>query len=522
MQQFIKNHQADVLGVLSGFDRIRFRGTQRFLATEQGLMNFLWKVQVKLKEFKPYAMHLTREVRQRIEALAEKNGRPLTYLYSTAPSKENIARKIAREDGITEGLIGVLSCVEPCFSYEVGPNAKTKHLELRRRWLKCLHFYLYFIDPQFGFGHLRLQTWFPFTIHVCLNGREWLCRKLDRRGVGYVRRDNCVVAVDDVAQAQRILDAQVKIQWSSRLNRLAQWAFPLHRRLMKGEPMHYYWSADQTEWATDVMFRSSRRLATLYPHLIRHGMQTLSSADVMRFLGRRVPARGGVNGRFAGEVVSDMRKRPEGVRIKHRLNFNSIKMYDKQGSVLRVETTISHPHDMKVYRRAEGEAKTAKKAWRKLRKGVVDLPRRAQISQAANQRYLETLAAVEQTVPLGQLARRVCRPVTWQSRSVRGLRPLEPEDQALFAAVIRGEFAIKGFRNGDLRKLLSPQAKEGTEQKRCAAKITRQLRMLRAHKLIKKIPTTHRYLLTQSGRTTIVTFLAALNSNARKLNELAV
>ena len=132
MQQFIRNHQADVMGVLSGFDRIRFRGTHRFLATEQGLMNFLWKVQVKLKEFKPYAMNLTQEIRQRIEALAEKDGRPLTYLYSTNSSKEKIAREIARKDEITAGLIGVLSCVEPCFSYEVSRNAKKKHLELRR------------------------------------------------------------------------------------------------------------------------------------------------------------------------------------------------------------------------------------------------------------------------------------------------------------------------------------------------------------------------------------------------------
>ena len=150
----------------------------------------------------------------------------MTYLSSTNCSKEKTARKIAREDGITEGVIGVLSCVEPCFSYEVGPNAETKHLELRRRWLKCLHYYMYFIDSEFGFGfgfgHLRLQTWFSFTIHVCINEREWLCRKLDRQGISYVRRENCVVAVEDVAAAQRILDAQATADWQRLLNRLAK------------------------------------------------------------------------------------------------------------------------------------------------------------------------------------------------------------------------------------------------------------------------------------------------------------
>src|SRR5690606_2439731 len=142
------------------------------------------------------------------------------------------------------------------------------------RWLKCSHYYLYFIDPIFGFGHLRLQSWFPFTIHINLNGREWLCRELDRQQTGYVRRANCVVAVEDFAHAQKILDLQVSTDWQAALNRLAQWAFPLHQRLLNGEPMHYYWSADDTEWASDLLFRSPKRLARLYPHWLRHAMQT--------------------------------------------------------------------------------------------------------------------------------------------------------------------------------------------------------------------------------------------------------
>lgn len=520
MQQFIKNHQADVMGVLNGFDRIRFRGTQRWLANERGMMGFLWRLQVKLKHFKPYALKLTRDLREHIEALAEQNGRPSSYLYSTVLPKEDLARQIARDDGISEGLIGVLSCVEPCFTYEVGPNAKTKHLELRRRWLKCLHYYLYFIDPVFGFGHLRLQTWFPFTMHVCINGREWLCRELDRQRIGYVRRANCVVAVEDFAAAQNALDLQVTADWQGILNRLAQWAFPLHQQLLNGEPLHYYWSADDTEWASDVLFRSPRRLARLYPQLLRHGMQTFSSADVLRFLGRKTTPSGDVHGKFAGEVLSELRRRPEGVRIKHRLNFNSIKMYDKQGSVLRVETTLTHPRDIKVYRRKEGEP-DGTLAWRRLRKGVCDLPRRAQVSQAANDRYLEALAAAEDTTPLGTLAARLCRSITWQGRRVRGLRPLEAEDRALLETVMRGEFAINGFRNGDLRAALFGTASDENQRRRQSANVTRRLRLLRAHRLIKKVATTHRYVLTPSGRTAITAFLAALNCDTQQLNQLA-
>ena len=111
--------------------------------------------------------------------------------------------------------------------------------------------------------------------------------------------------------------------------------------VLEGRPLDAYWSAEQTEWATDVMFRDRAALAAVYPGLVRHGMLNLSCGDVMRFLGRKVPAHGGANGHFAGEAGSDLATRPEGVRLKHRVGANSVKVYDKQGSVLRVETTIN-------------------------------------------------------------------------------------------------------------------------------------------------------------------------------------
>jgi hypothetical protein len=520
MKQFITNHQADVMGVLNGLDRIRFRGTQRWLATERGMMSFLWKVQVKLKEFKKYALDITRRLRQHIEGLAEQNGRPSVYLYSSRASKEHLAKQVAQRDGIEGGLIGVWGCVEPAYSFAVGKNAAWKRLELRRPFGKCLHYYLYFIDPVFGFGHLRLQTWFPFTIHVNFNGREWLCRELDRQHIGYVRRENCLVAVEDFAKAQTLLDLQVSADWQGVLNRLAKWAFPWHQELLLGEPLHYYWSADETEWASDVLFRSPERLARLYPALLRQGIETFSCGDVLRFLGQKTTAKGNVHGRFAGEIQTDLRRRDEGVRLKHRLNKNSIKMYDKQGSVLRVETTIVDPRDLKVYRQAEGDPES-QLAWRRLRKGVCDLPRRCELSQASNDRYLEALSAVEDTTPLGELGQIACGAVRWQGRSVRGLRPFNDNDRALLEAVMRGEFAIRGFRNGELRVVLYGETPDPALRRRQSAKITRQVRMLRAHGLIKKLPKTHRYVLTGQGRTTLTALLVALKSNTKHLNRLA-
>jgi len=297
---------------------------------------------------------------------------------------------------------------------------------------------------------------------------------------------------------------------------------PLHHSIVSPEGVgDYYWSVESSEWASDVMFESPSKLAALYPRLIQHGIRHFGSREVMRFLGRRVPRQGNVLKSFDGEVVTDLRERPEGMRIKHRLNKNSLKMYDKQGSVLRVETTLNNADDITVYRTKEGDEGGAK-SWRQLRRGVADMHRRAQVCQAANERYLESLAAVEESTPLGELAKAVCRPVLWKGKRARALNPLSPEDAALLEAVNRGEFVIVGFRNRDLRALLYPGATTNAQGKRRqSGVVTRKLRLLRAHGLIRKIPKTHRYTLNSKGRTIVNALLAARAADPAKLANAA-
>ena len=523
MHAFVQRHAEKVIGMLNGWDRIRLRGTLLWLSNVQGMSSYLYAAKVKYKEFKEYVLGTTEEVRQATAHTAEAAGRPVVYLPSSATRKEDVAHKIAQRDGVQEGLICVLTCVEPCWSYQVRPNAKTHRLELRSELLKCLHHYFYFQDPMIGFMHARLQTWFPFTLQICLNGREWLARQMDAEGIGYVRRDNCFVQVADVDGAQKLLNRQLNISWTSLLNRIANQAHPARKKIFGQHALRldYYWSVQESEWASDIMFRSAAQLSALYPRLIHHGMQTLGSADVMRFLGRKVPQHGGVNGKFLGEVVSDLKRRPEGMRIKHRLNRNAIKMYDKQSTVLRVETTINDGRDMKVYRAKASQPK-GPKSWQPLRNGIADLHRRAQISQAANERYLDSMATVDDAPALGELAGQLCRPAQWEGRRVRALNPFSVEDATLLAAVNRGEFTINGFRNRDLRPLLYGDGRVTTAaSRRQASAVTRKLRLLRGHGLIRKVPKTHRYVLTKRGQSAIAALLAARQANSEKLAQLA-
>ena len=499
MDRFIAKHTDRITGVLSGFDRLVFRGTLRQIAYPAGLMGLLWKHQVLLKKFGPYADGLTSRLKEASLKAAGEQGRPVRYLASSQTNKEAVALKIAQSDGIKQGLIAVLSCVEPCMSYEIFRNPDTKHLELVSRLRKGLCLYHYFIDPIFGFMNARIQTWLPFGIQVCLNGREWLARQMDKAGIRYRRRDNCFPWVSDVQRAQGLLDRQLNSAWPSTLHRIARMLNPAHAKILAGFPIDYYWSTYQSEWATDIMFRDSAALAEIYPALLQHGITAFSSPDVMRFLGRKV------TGAFQGEIVSDFKDRPEGVRIKHRVGLNSVKLYDKQGCVLRAETTINDPHDFKVFRPLEGGGQPA---WRVMRRGIADLYRRAQVSQASNERYLDALATVDTSTPLGTLVAEICRPTDWRGKRVRALQPWAKEDMRLFRAVTRGEFNINGFRNRDLQALLYDQpAESAQEQRHRSARVTRLLRMLRAHGLITKVTHTHRYILTVKGRQTLPAIL---------------
>ena len=521
MNTFVQRHHNSVTGVLNGFDRVRFRGSLRWLCYADGLGRYLSSMKVLLKDFSDFSLGITGRICHAAKQIAASAGRPAEYLASSSLSKEERARAIAKQDGIEEGLICVLSAVEPCRSFQIRRDRSRKALVLQSAMRKCLHYYFYWIHPQWGFCHARLQTWFPMTVQVCINGREWLSRQMDAAGLGYLRRGNCFVRIEDVAAAQRLMDRQLRTDWAGALNGLLPQFHPtLGQVIGDPEKYGYYWSIQESEWATDVMFGSASDLARLYPSLIQHATVHLGSREVLRFLGRQVPLTGGVPTRFNGEVSSDLRQRPEGVRIKHRVNGNSIKMYDKQGSVLRIETTLNNPDDLRVYRPREGDP-DGPKSWRVLRRGVADAYRRAEVCQQANDRYLESLSLIEDSTPLGQLTARLCQPVRWKKQRVRGLNPLSPDDTALLEAVNRGEFLLNGFRNRDLRQLLFGTSDDPAARRRQSAAVTRKLRMLRAHGLIRKVPRTHRYLLSEKGQQCITALLAAQAADTAKLTRAA-
>ena len=514
MEQFIQHYEKEIIGHLSGFDRLVLRGTLRALAVKSGMLSYLWNIGVLLKDVGSLFREKSHQLKEASLEAAKRLNRPIVYLPSAKTDKEDMAREIARRDNISDGLICVLTSVEQCQSYEVYRNREKKEIELQPRLRKCLFLYHYWIDPLFGFMHARIQSWFPFTIRVCLNGREWLSRQMDKATIRYQRLENCFAWIESTEKAQALMDDQLKTDWPSQLGQVVSRLNPNHKEMLAPFTVDYYWSTYQSEWATDIMFKSPVALAKIYPGLVRTGICVFGSSDVMRFLGKKPHLA------FKGEVISHYRRRSEGIRLKHQLKANSVKIYDKQGSVLRVETTVNDPSDFKVYRPKQGDP-NGPRSWQRMRKGIADLHRRAEVSHASNERYLDSLASIHVERPLGKLVRSICRPAIWKGRHVRALRPWSADDTKLFAGISRGEFNINGFRNRDILNILFPGDHDPALKRRLSARVTHRLRILRAHGIIRKVPRTLRYVLTKKGREIVTAIIHVQHIPVTKLMDLA-
>lgn len=498
MDDFLNVHAEQVVGTLSTFDRLVFKGHLRGLYPDGAFARFLARQRVLLKDFKPYVTGVTGALKAHAQRLAEEAGRPFEYLQAATTkkqgeSKEDRARRIAERDGITEGLVCVFSVLELCKTFTVQGNRQRQRLEAVRKNTKCLHFYFYWMDPELGLIHVRLQSWFPFEIQVWMNGREWLARQLDREGIGYQRFANTFLSINDLPRAQQLCDRFARRKWPRLLDTLARKVNPMVAVLSRSGFGGYYWVVDQAEYATDVMFRDRKTLEELCAAFTEHAITQLSAHDIFRFLGRKL------NGHFNGEVTTSFKHRLEGRRIKHHLKRNHIKWYDK-GTVLRIETTINNPREFKVLRRHTDRKGRRSWRWLPMCKGVAHLWRYAQVARQSNGRYLEALAYVQ---PKGEAITeldRLCRP-----RVVRGTRyarfnPIGTEDTALFTAVLDGAHAIRGFRNRDLQDhLYTTPARYPADRRRRGAQTSRKIAKLRAHGLIAKVQGCRLYRPTPKG-----------------------
>jgi hypothetical protein len=486
VKDFIQKHRDQISGVIMCFDRLIFKGYLS-LGWDGQMEKFLQHKRVLIKDFGRFAKRQSHRLKLHAQETARRHGRPYIYL-AKSTRKDDLARKIAQRDNVEKGLICVFANVESSSTFRVVGGQGRPRLQRAVRRALCL--YYYYQDPQFGFMHVRLQAWLPFAMQIYLNGHEILAKKLRKHGIGYRQEDNAFLWIEDCPRAQRLADRIVRRRWHRVFSSFAGRVNPLMNDLLRWK--EYYWVADQCEFATDVMFHSPAALYSLYEKLLEHATRHFGAEDVMTFLGRKLHAS------FAGDIVGHTKRRWPGARIKHRMKENWIKMYDKHGSVLRIETVINQPREFKVRRQGIRGGQEVL-GWFPMAKGVANLRHYLEVSKASNARYLQALSVVEDPREAVKELRRFAQPARCKGRSYRGFNPALLEDAELFAAVMRGEHTIHGFRNADVRQRLFKSARNKAEQRRQSTRVSRCFKRLHVHGLIAKIPRSRRWRVSKKG-----------------------
>jgi len=277
---------------------------------------------------------------------------------------------------------------------------KTGYPQLQNYQTPCKHLYFYFDDEELGFMNIRLQTWFPYHIQVCLNGREWLRRSLEKNEIPFVAKGNKFLHIADYKQAQRLMDEQLDARFIELLNGFLPSVFPMMPDIL-GPYLTYYWTLWQSEWATDLIFESPDKLNPIMASLLRHAHMIGTSSRVLRYLDRPLTKADKPYARSSDDVITRVSEFNDGMRIRHWADKNSVKLYNEQ-NVLRIETTINDPGKFKVFRHKQGQSSDEPKQRLPLRKGVMDIPLRAAISQDINNRFSDDLATLHDKLPAGK------------------------------------------------------------------------------------------------------------------------
>lgn len=502
----LKQLDGKINGTLETFDRVIINGYLQHLHNFRLFLYYLIQKNILLKDFDSFAKKQTDTLCSHIESYIQDQGSSLEYLNSGQIDKGELARQRYEQDPDKTGLVCAFSAVEPCKTITVKPNHNTKHSEVTSRTTKCKHCYFYYNDEEFGWMFLRIQTWFPYNVQIYLNGHEYLSRLLMAEGIPYSMYNNSFSYIEKFDRAQELADRALSKKLSDSFDGMVRKINCLLPSIEEVFGYSYYWCVDQCEFATDINFKSREGLSCFYKTLVETAYFTFSSHDIYSFFGRNV---GKIHTFRKGEIVSDLRHRYQGYRIKFKINKNQIKMYDK-GNSLRIEVTINNPKDFKIpkeKRKVENGKLIQTKEWAPMGKSIANLYRYAEISRSIIKRYLTAMPDIPMDkVPEKEILA-ISAPKEVKGRRYSGFNLLSAETVRVLSAVASGDFILNGFDNKSLRR----RVYEDSDSKKTIGKTTRLLSKLKAHGLIKKVPRKNQYYLTSRGRDITNVLLLFLN-----------
>lgn len=481
-----------IAGVLSCYDRVIVQGTLPIFCYAEGMTKYLTARGIRIFDFTEFAKPLTEAVKSNAESLAAAAGLSVDYIRKKDFRKEDRIKSILAVRGEHPGLVWVFSALEPCTTYRPWFDKTAKRAYLRPDDGKCLHYYFYFIDEELGLCYVRVPTWCPFRLQFYCNGHNWLAGRLRDSQIAFEMLDNAFVRIADWGKAQQIADSWSPERLHRRLEQFARRYCPILGQIDES----YHWSLETVEYATDIVFQRQADLQAIYGELIRTAIHTVKPDNIATFLGKKL------NGNYQDEMGNRYNVRIEGTRVRHSMGKTSVKMYDKFGRILRIETTTLDVTFFRHYREVEQRDGTTAMKYAPMKKTIYSLGALREVLAAVNRRYLEFISAVDDPSDGIRKLNRVSQPVREQERSYRGFNFFDQDDQLLFEVIARGEFNISGIRNKPLRALL-PGFTSG--------QISRLLKRLRKHGLIKKASRCYKYYLTPLGRQTVALGLKLKN-----------
>lgn len=495
MVHFLERHADKIIGVVSCFDRVILQGTLPDICHPDAITAFFHARGIRIFDFKPWAAPMREEIKDTIETLAAANGLEIQFIRKQKDfRKDQRIREILAQRGDHPGIVHIFSAMESCTTFQPWHDKQTHATFFKPDSGRCLHYYVYFMDKEFGLCYLRIPTWAPFRLQFYFNGHNWLARQLDKARIGYRQVDNAFVQIDNLKKARKRADRFSVKRLHRLLDRCAKRFCPVVTRFGSG----IHWSIMQAEYATDLIFRDAESLGPIYEELVRTLSHAVKPHQVAMFLGKRLYSS------YDGELGTEFSTRREGYCLRHYMALSGIKMYDKFPWLLRIETFTNDVSFFRHPRRVEHRDSTFSYKTAAMRKTIYSLPDLAKLMHACNRRYLAFLSAVDDPTAEINKVHKISRPVKASGRSYRGFNLFDGDDEAVFRAIARGEAQGFGIRNRTLRALLG----------KSSAQVCRILKRLRNHGLIKKVANTYKYYLTCLGREVVATSL--------KLKELFV
>jgi hypothetical protein len=484
VQQITARYRDRLSGILSCYDRIVITGTLPDACYAAGMTAFLYMHQIRIFDYARFAEPLRDRIREKAQFLADESGVAIEFVAKTHIRKEDLVAAVLKERGDHPGLVHILSAMETCDSYEPWHNKANHKTYLKQKLGKCLHYYFYFMDEVLGLVYLRVPTWCPFRLQFYCNGHSWLAKALTSRGIGYTMADNAFINIEDWGAAQKIADSYSPDQLHEILDGYAAMCCPV----LDVFPVGYHWSLMQIEYSTDLAFHSAQIMKPLYEELSRQAILSVKAEQVATFLGKKITPQ------LAQEIGSRFTTRIEGTCIKHSLGKATVKMYDKFGRVLRLETMTNDVSFFKHHRKVEHRDGSSEYCLATIKKSIYSLVDLREVLLGCNKRYLEYLSALDDFSAGHRNLEKLIGPKEIDGQKLKGLNFFDKAEQTLLRSLQRPQFNIRGLRRADIKPFLPNMS---------AAGISRQLWRLKKLGIIKKVVGTYRYYLTRLGRSAI-------------------